>query len=129
MVVETVADLSTLGIGDATGMAQNSGEDAKEDDEGTLTAFNGDSSFRSVEGKDTLFLKELRVRAEVRHVVFSIVVDYCSTETRRLCLRSKRFAFLLLSCSNSRQRQFTYTVSCCVAYSRWGCIGVACPFA
>ncbi|CAN0053816.1 unnamed protein product, partial [Ascophyllum nodosum] len=64
VVVETVADLSTLGIGDATGMAQNSGEDAKEDDEGTLTAFNGDSSFRSVEGKDTLFLKELRVRAE-----------------------------------------------------------------
>ena len=81
MVVETVADLSTLGIGNATGMAQNSGEDAKEDGEGTLTAFNGDSSFRSVEGKDTLFLKELRVRAEVRHVVFSIVVDYCSTET------------------------------------------------
>ena len=54
--------------------AEDAGEDAEEDGEGTLTASNGDRSFRSVEGKDTLFLKELRVKAEVRHVVFSIVV-------------------------------------------------------
>ena len=74
MVVATVAAMGTLGKWDMTGEAQDSGEDAEEDGEGTLTASNGDSSFRSVEGKYTLFLKEPRVKARVRHVVFFIVV-------------------------------------------------------
>ena len=74
VVIPSVVGMGTLKKSKKTGKADDSGEDAEEDGEGTLTTSNGDSSFRSVEGKDTLFLKELRVKAEVRPVVFSIVV-------------------------------------------------------